>query len=86
MVFILRKDHFTKKTGFLSISCGVSFSLVPTLHGLGRDDLVAKSLSFQAGEGRVGITDTVAIPTADGLNAVNDHNFTLGFIFMEKIK
>jgi len=32
---MLRKDRFTKETGFLNISCQVEISLVPTVHGLG---------------------------------------------------
>lgn len=46
---------------------------------------MAKGLSLQAGEGRAGITGRAAVPSADGHNAVNDHNFVISFIFIEKI-
>lgn len=46
VVFVLRKDHSTKESGFLNIFCRVSFGLVPTLHGLGRDSRVPKGLAL----------------------------------------
>lgn len=81
VVFVLRKDRSTKESGFLNIFCRVSFGLVPTLHGLGRDSRVPKGLALRAGEGRVGVVGA-AIPTADG---VEDHSFMSSFIFIEKI-
>lgn len=50
VVFMLRKDPSTNKTGFLNISYIVQLGLIPTLHVLGRD-LAAKGLFYEQERG-----------------------------------
>lgn len=81
---MLRKERFTEGTGFLNISCVVRSR--PRAARPGERRCGGEGSVPTSGEGRVGITDTAAIPAGDGLNAVDGHNFMFGFIFLEKVK